>query len=151
MKMNALKPLGEEKPAVINDTDTNTDTKIRDTLVDVPLPDSEAETESKTKTTKTKTKTKTTTKTKTDQPSANSVQNTQDHNHCRADSIKDGQFASTQAMSPALGYHEYLPKPPRYPTRGLIPHALYSPLWLCARTSLYIAYTHAISPIVTLR
>ena len=38
MKMNALKPLGEEKPAVINDTDTNTDTKIRDTLVDVPLP-----------------------------------------------------------------------------------------------------------------
>ena len=82
MKMKALKPLGEEKPAAINDT------KFSDTLVDVPLPedpDSELKTE---------------TKTKTDQPSADSVQNIQDQNHCRADSIKDGQFASTQATSP---------------------------------------------------
>ena len=85
MKMKALKPLGEEKPAVINDTDTSTDTKIRDTLVDVPLPedpDSELKTE---------------TKTKTDQSSADSAQNIQDQNRSRADSIKDGQFASTQA------------------------------------------------------
>ena len=50
MKMKALKPLGEEKPATIDDT------KFSDTLVDVPLPDSEPKTESKTKT-KTKTKT----------------------------------------------------------------------------------------------
>ena len=60
MKMKALKPLGEEKPAAINDT------KFSDTLVDVPLPedpDSELKTE---------------TKTKTDQPSADSVQNIQD-------------------------------------------------------------------------
>ena len=81
MKMKALKPLGEEKPAAINDT------KFSDTLVDVPLPedpDSELKTE---------------TKTKTDH-SADSVQNIQDQNHCRADSIKDGQFASTQATSP---------------------------------------------------
>ena len=86
--MKALKPLGEEKPAAINDT------KFSDTLVDVPLPedpDSEPKTE---------TKTKTKTKTKTDQSSADSVQNIQDQNHCRADSIKDGQFASTQATSP---------------------------------------------------
>ena len=90
MKMKALKPLGEEKPTVINDTHTDT-TKIRDTLVDVPLPDLEPKTESKTKTK---------TKTKTGQPNADSVQNIQDQNHCRADSIKDGQFASTQATSP---------------------------------------------------
>ena len=45
MKMKALsKPLGEEKPAAIDDT------KFSDTLVDVPLPDSEPKTESKTKT-----------------------------------------------------------------------------------------------------
>ena len=81
--MNALKPLGEEKPAAINDT------KFSDTLVDVPLPDSDSELKTKTKT-----------KTDTDQPSADSVQNIQDQNHCRADSIKDGQFASTQATSP---------------------------------------------------
>ena len=69
MKMKALsKPLGEEKPAAIDDT------KFSDTLVDVPLPDSEPKT------------------TKTGQPSAGSVQNTQDHKHC--------QFASTQATSP---------------------------------------------------
>ena len=80
MKTEALKPLGEEKPTVITDTHT----KIHDTLVDVPLPDSEP---------------KTKTKTKTDQPSADSVQNIQDQNHCRADSIKDAQFASTQATS----------------------------------------------------
>ena len=81
MKMKALsKPLGEEKPAAIDDT------KFSDTLVDVPLPDSEPKTESKTKT-----------KTKTDQLNADPVQ---DHNHCRADSIKDGQFASMQATSP---------------------------------------------------
>ena len=82
--MNALKPLGEEKPAAINDT------KFSDTLVDVLLPedpDSEL-------------KTKTKTKTKTDQHSADSVQNIQDQNHCRAGSIKDRQFASTQATSP---------------------------------------------------
>ena len=73
MKMKALsKPLGEKKPAAIDDT------KFSDTLVDVPLPDSEP-------------------KTKTDQPNADPVQ---DHNHCRADSIKDGQFASMQATSP---------------------------------------------------
>ena len=59
MKMKALKPLGEEKPAAINDT------KFSDTLVDVPLPDSEPKTESKTKTK---------TKTKTDQPNADPVQ-----------------------------------------------------------------------------
>ena len=92
MKMKALKPLGEEKPATIDDT------KFSDTLVDVPLPDSEPKTESKTKT-------------KTDQPNADPVQ---DHNHCRADSIKDGQFASTQAMSrPALSLATNMPKPPR--------------------------------------
>ena len=93
MKMKALsKPLGEEKPSAIDDT------KFSDTLVDVPLPDSEPNTESKTKT-----------KTKTDQPNADSVQNIQDQNHCRADSIKDGQFVSTQAMSrPALSLnHDY--------------------------------------------
>ena len=81
MKTEALKvkPLGEEKPTVINDPDTKI--KTRDTkIVDAPLPDSE-------------------TKTKTDQPSADSVQNTQDHKHCRAGSIKDGQFASKQATS----------------------------------------------------
>ena len=77
MKTEALKPLGEEKPTVINDPDTKI--KTRDTkIVDVPLPDSEP-------------------KTKTDQPNADPVQ---DHNHCRADSIKDGQFASMQATSP---------------------------------------------------
>ena len=84
MKMKALKPLGEEKPAAINDT------KFSDTLVDVPLPedpDSELKAETKTKT-------------KTGQPNADSVQNIQDQNHSRADSIKDGQFASTQATSP---------------------------------------------------
>ena len=43
MKMKALKLLGEEKPAAIDDT------KFSDTLVDVPLPDSEPKTESKTK------------------------------------------------------------------------------------------------------
>ena len=88
--MNALKPLGEEKPAAINDT------KFSDTLVDVPLQDSEP-------------KAKTKTKTKTGQPNADSVQNIQDQNHCRADSIKDGQFVSTQAMSrPALSLnHDY--------------------------------------------
>ena len=86
MKMKALKPLGEEKPAAINDT------KFSDTLVDVPLPDLEPKTESKTKTK---------TKTKTGQPNADSVQNIQDQNHCRADSIKDGQFASMQATSPS--------------------------------------------------
>ena len=88
--MKALKPLGEEKPAAINDT------KFSDTLVDVPLQDSEP-------------KTKTKTKTKTGQPNADSVQNIQDQNHCRADSIKvykDGQ--STQAMSrPALSMNHY--------------------------------------------
>ena len=83
MKMKALKPLGEEKPAAINDT------KFSDTLVDVPLPDSDSELKTKTKT-----------KTKTGQPNADSVQNIQDQNHCRAGSIKDGQFASTQATSP---------------------------------------------------
>ena len=102
MKTEALKPLGEEKPTVINDTHTDT-TKIRDTLVDVPLPDSEPKTESKTKTK---------TKTKTDQPSADSVQNTQDHKHC--------QFASTQATSLPLTTN--MPKPARH-TRALIPHA----------------------------
>ena len=88
--MNALKPLGEEKSAAINDN------KFSDTLVDVPLQDSEPKTESKTKT-------------KTGQPNADSVQNIQDQNHCRADSIKDGQFVSTQAMScPALSLnHDY--------------------------------------------
>ena len=86
--MNALKPLGEEKPAAINDT------KFSDTLIDVPLQDSEP---------------KTKTKTKTGQPNADSVQNIPDQNHCRADSIKDGQFVSTQAMSrPALSLnHDY--------------------------------------------
>ena len=90
MKMKALKPLGEEKPAAINDT------KFSDTLVDVPLQDSEP-------------KTKTKTKTKTGQPNADSVQNIPDQNHCRADSIKDGQFVSTQVMSrPALSLnHDY--------------------------------------------
>ena len=78
MKTEALKPLGEEKPTVITDTHTDTDTKMHDTLVEVPLPDSEP-------------------KTKTDQPNADPAQ---DHNHCRADSIKDGQFASMQATSP---------------------------------------------------
>ena len=147
MKMNALKPLGEEKPAVINDTDTNTDTKIRDTLVDVPLPDSEAETESQTKAkTKTKTKTKTTTKTKTDQPSANSVQNTQDHNHCRADSIKDGQFASTQVTSPGPPLPRICPSLPQrlgYPTRTH--YNLY--FGGCVHTHLSTQPTHASSPI----
>jgi len=103
MKTEALKPLGEEKPTVINDTHTDT-TKIRDTLVDVPLPDSEPETESKTKNK---------TKTKTDQPSADSVQNTQDHKHC--------QFVSTQATSPGPpSDHKYMPKPARH-TRALSP------------------------------
>ena len=74
MKTEALKPLGEEKPTVITDTHTDTETKMHDTLVEVPLPDSEPKT------------------TKTGQPSAGSVQNTQDHKHC--------QFASTQATSP---------------------------------------------------
>ena len=106
MKMKALKPLGEEKPAAI------TDTEFSDTLVDVPLPDSEPETESKTKNK---------TKTKTDQPSADSVQNIQDQNHCRADSIKDAQFASTQATSPGPpSDHKYMPKPARH-TRALSP------------------------------
>ena len=100
MKMKALsKPLGEEKPAAIDDT------KFSDTLVDVPLPDSEPKTESKTKT-------------KTDQPNADPVQ---DHNHCRADSIKDGQFASMQATSPGPpSDHKYMPKPARH-TRALSP------------------------------
>ena len=110
MKMKALKPLGEEKPTVINDPDTKI--KTRDTkIVDVPLPDSEP-------------------KTKTDQPSADSVQNTQDHKHCRAGSIKDGQFASKQATSLLT---TNMPKPcqitsgPAGPTRTL------TPIWLCAR------------------
>ena len=112
MKTEALKPLGEEKPTVITDTHT----KIHDTLVDVPLPDSEPKT--KTKTTKTKTKTK------ADQPSADSAQNIQDHKHCRAGSIKDGQFASKQATSLPLTTNR--PKPARQP-RALLPHALLTP------------------------
>ena len=73
--------------------------KIHDTLVDVPLPDSEP----KTKTTKTKTK--------ADQPSSDSAQNIQGHKHCRAGSIKDGQFASKQATSLPLTTNR--PKPAR--------------------------------------
>ena len=131
--MKAFKPLGEESAASINDT------KFSDTLVDVPLTDSEPN----------ESKTKTKTKTKTDQPNADSVQNIQDQNHCRADSIKDGQFASTQATSPALLYHEcaqasQISYSGPDPTRTIA-------LFGCVHARLSTAYTHAISPIVTLR
>ena len=118
--MKALKPLGEESAAAINDI------KFSDTLFDVPLPDSEPN----------ESKTKTKTKTKTDQPNADSVQNIQDQNHCRADSIKDGQFASTQATSPALLYHEYA-QASQISYSGPDPtRSIYSSLAACTHVSL---------------
>ena len=101
-------PPGEEKPAAINQT------KISDTLVDMPLPEGFWEP-------------------KNNQPSADSVKNTQDFKNHHADLVKDNQFASMQAT-------------PHGPFNQLIPLPVSSAARL---SSSYSRHHH--SPIVTLR
>ena len=101
-------PPGEEKPAAINQT------KISDTLVDMPLPEGFWEP-------------------KNNQPSADSVKNTQDFKNHHADLVKDNQFASMQAT-------------PHGPFNQLIP----LPVFGCTSFQLLLT-RHYHSPIVTLR